>query len=126
MRKSSFDAKLVGLLGLLLAGSLTASPADVKEIDLSFARSPVSGPELDYPCPKPIVGAGGTLRFELLVPGTYTVEARKSADGRNVALSRKAIKTGGTIQFKASGGSPGNQSCPIQDEPGEVSDSNTR
>ena len=87
MRKSSFNAKLVGLLGLLLAGSLTASPANVKEIDLSFARSPVSGPELDYRCAKPIVGAGGTLRFELLVPGTYTVEARKPVDGRKVALT---------------------------------------
>ena len=31
--------------------------------------------------------AGGTLRFELLVPGTYTVEARKPVDGRNVALT---------------------------------------
>ena len=31
--------------------------------------------------------AGGTLRFELLLPGTYTVEARKPVDGRKVALT---------------------------------------
>ena len=78
-------------MGLLLAGSLTAGPADVKEIEVSFARSPVCGRVLDYPCPTPIVGAGGTLRFELLAPGTYTLEARKSVDARednrNVALT---------------------------------------